>query len=168
MTKQLLLVRHAKSDWGDLSLKDFDRPLNARGYTNAPQMGERLFNKNIIPYAIVSSPALRAITTARLIADKLDIAPEKIIQNPLVYHASEIDLLAVVNHFDNALNLIALFGHNPGISEFANYLCNADIYSLPTCGMVLIAFDTNNWAEVSGNTGQLKWIDYPKNTAQNP
>lgn len=163
MKKQILLVRHAKSDWENFNLKDFDRPLNTRGFANAPEMGERLFSKNILPDAIVSSPALRAITTAQLIANKINFDPQKIIQNPNIYHATEINLLTIVNHFNNALNFVAIFGHNSGISEFANYLTHTNTYSLPTCGMVLITFDTDDWAAISGGTGKLLWYDYPKN-----
>jgi phosphohistidine phosphatase len=163
MAKQLLLIRHAKSDLGDLGLKDLDRPLNARGFTNAPEMGQRLFHKNILPDAIVSSPALRAITTAQLIANKIAFNPEKIIQNLNIYQATEAQLLSIVNQFDNALNFVALLGHNPGITEFVNYLSHANINNLPTCGMVLLTFDTNDWASLSGGTGQLLWYDYPKN-----
>ncbi len=162
MNKQLLLVRHAKSDWGDLDLNDFDRPLNTRGFANAPAMGERLKNKNILPDAIVSSPALRAITTAKLIASKINFDTEKIVQNLKIYEASELDLLKTVNQFDNTLNFVALFGHNGGISNFANYLTNSTIYNMPTCGMVLLMFDTDDWATVSGDTGHVLFYDYPK------
>lgn len=162
MKKQLLLVRHAKSDWVNFDLKDFDRPLNPRGFLNAPEMGERLSRKNILPDAIVSSPALRAITTAKLIANNLNFDTEKIIQNSQIYEASELDLLNVINRFGNNLNFVALFGHNPGITNFANYLADANIYNMPTCGMVLISFETDDWATISGATGQILWDDYPK------
>ncbi|TAH02820.1 MAG: histidine phosphatase family protein [Sphingobacteriales bacterium] len=162
MKKQLLLVRHAKSDWGNVGVKDFDRPLNTRGFANAPEMGERLNIKNILPDVIVSSPALRAITTAKLIAHKINFDTEKIVQIPQIYEASEFDLLKVINHFDNTLNFVALFGHNGGLSNFANYLTGANIYNMPTCGMVLISFDTEDWATVSGGTGEVLWYDYPK------
>lgn len=166
MKKQLLLIRHAKSDWGSLALKDFDRPLNARGFFNAPEMGKRWLQKNIFIDAFVSSPAMRAITTAKLIAIEIAFDTEKIIKNPSVYHATQQQLLSLVNKFDNNFNSIALVGHNPGLSEFANYLTNSDNYNLPTCAMVLITFDTDNWDEVSGGTGEVSWFDYPKNTPE--
>jgi phosphohistidine phosphatase len=166
MAKNLILVRHAKSDWGNFDLKDFDRPLNQRGLSNAPEMGKRLFQKNILPDAIVSSTALRAITTAQLIALEIGLAANKIVLNPHIYLATEFQLLNVINQFDNGFKLVAIFGHNPGISEFANYLTNSNIYNLPTCGMVLITFDTDDWATISGATGKLVWYDYPKNNPQ--
>lgn len=162
MAKQLLLIRHAKSDWGNFDLKDFDRPLNQRGLQNAPEMGERLFIKNILPDGIVSSPALRAITTAQLMANKIAFNSEEIIQNPNIYLANDQQLLSIVTSLNNNLNIVALFGHNPGITDFANYLTHTNIYNLPTCGMVYISFDTDNWKTVSGGTGQLLWDDYPK------
>lgn len=163
MKKQLLLVRHAKSDWGNSGLKDFDRPLNKRGFANAPEMGERLKNKNILPDGIVSSPALRAITTAKLIAYTINFDIEKIVQKPQIYEATELDLLNLINNFDNTLNFVALFGHNPGVTNFANYLAHADIYDMQTCSMVLISFETDNWEIISGGSGKLLWYDYPKN-----
>ncbi len=163
MKKQLLLVRHAKSDWGNSGLKDFDRPLNTRGFANAPEMGERLKNKNILPDGIVSSPALRAITTAKLIANTINFDIEKIVQKPQIYEATELDLLNLINNFDNTLNFVALFGHNPGVTNFANYLAYTDIYDMQTCSMVLISFDSDNWEIISGGCGKLLWYDYPKN-----
>lgn len=162
--KQLLLVRHAKSDWEDYNIKDFDRPLGSRGFLNAPEMGRRLKSKNSLPAAIVSSPALRAITTAKLIAGEINFDPKQIIQNPNIYEASEQALLNIVNKFDSNVNFIALFGHNPGITNFANYLADANIYNMPTCGMVLINFDTNDWLTITGGTGQVLWYDYPKSS----
>lgn len=166
MAKNLIVVRHAKSDWGNLGLKDFDRPLNPRGLSIAPEMGKRLYQKNILPDAIVSSPALRAITTAELIANEIGLPANKITLNPNIYEANELQLLSVVNKFDSEFNLVALFGHNSGLTDFVNYLTNSNIYNLPSCGMVLITFDTDDWATVSGATGELVWYDYPKNNPQ--
>src|SRR6476661_7755135 len=98
MAKKLLIVRHAKSDWGKLTLQDFDRPLNERGLANAPEMAQRLLKNNNIPQKIVSSPALRAITTCKLIAQALGITEENIQLNSRIYEAHYQDLLAIVNN----------------------------------------------------------------------
>ena len=76
--KQLLIVRHAKSDWGNAGISDFNRPLNERGIINASLMGKRLKVKGILPNALISSPALRAITTAKLITYELGFSYENI------------------------------------------------------------------------------------------
>jgi len=162
MAKQLLLVRHAKSDWGDASLNDFDRPLNKRGHANAPEMAQRLVNQEITPELIVSSPALRALTTANYFAKAWQIPSDDIQQESEIYEANVKALLSVVASFDDELNQIALFGHNPGLTDFANYLSNAHIYNMPTCSVVLIEFPFDDWEEISANTGKVLLFDYPK------
>ncbi|MBC7913981.1 MAG: histidine phosphatase family protein, partial [Pyrinomonadaceae bacterium] len=104
--KQLLIVRHAKSDWNTDASSDFDRPLNKRGARDAPEMAERLLKKHIIPQLIVSSPALRALTTAKYFADVFNIDKKLIQTEPSIYEASATTLLSVVNKLDNRFNLV--------------------------------------------------------------
>ena len=162
MAKQLLLIRHAKSDWNNAGLRDFDRPLNKRGNVNAPEMAARLFKQNIIPDLVVSSPALRAITTAKYFAETWQIESTKIQLEKTIYEANIKSLLAVVNHLDHQFNHVALFGHNPGLTDFANYLSRANIFNMPTCSVVMITFPIDNWNEVSADTGDVVFFDYPQ------
>jgi phosphohistidine phosphatase len=162
MAKQLLIVRHAKSDWGNAGLHDFDRPLNKRGQANAPEMAQRLVKQQIVPELIVSSPALRALTTAKYFAKAWQINTSSIQKEKEVYEANVKTLLSVISNFDDKLNLIALFGHNPGLTDLANYLSNAHIYNMPTCSFVLIEFPFDDWEEISANTGKVLLFDYPK------
>ncbi|WP_316794173.1 SixA phosphatase family protein [Pedobacter frigoris] len=162
MTKQLLLVRHGKSDWGNSHLADFDRPLNPRGHRNAPEMANRILNKNLVPELIVSSPALRALTTAKHFAQVWNKAPEQILEKPEIYEANTSTLLGVLNGLSDDYNRIAIFGHNPGFTDFANYLSDAGIYNIPTCGTVLIEFTADHWSEISHHTGKLIEFDFPK------
>lgn len=163
MSKQLLIIRHAKSDWGDFNLPDFDRPLNKRGKQNAPEMAKRLVKKNLFPQQLVSSPALRAITTAKLFAEELGIKKSEIVKEPGIYEALSKTLLDTINHFDEGFDFIALFGHNPGLTQLVNDLCSSDIYNIPTCGMALINFPFDKWELLSRGTGELIFFDYPKN-----
>ena len=162
MAKQILLVRHGKSDWGNSHLSDFDRPLNARGHRNASEMAARARSKDQVPQLLVSSPALRALTTARHFCEVWQMTADKIQTELSIYEANTKTLLSVVNDFDNKYDRIAMFGHNPGFTEFANYLSDAGIYNLPTCGTVLMEFDTDKWAEISNDSGRLIAFDYPK------
>lgn len=164
MAKQLVLVRHGKSDWGNANLKDFDRPLNNRGKENAPEMAERLFNKNFKPDILVSSPAKRAFTTAKYFAKQYAIDKSDILLEPSIYEANIKALLNVVNDLDNSYNKVIMFGHNPGFTEFVNYLADAKIYNIPTCGMVMLTFPFDEWSLVSAHTGELVFFDYPKNS----
>ncbi len=163
MAKTLLLIRHAKSDWGDLMLSDFERPLNHRGEINAPEMAKRLVKRELFPKQFISSPALRAITTAKYFAKELHINPSDIIQEKEIYDALTNSLMEVVNNLDESSNFTALFGHNPGITGLVNYLINQEISHLPTCGMALIKFPLDQWKMVSSGTGELVFFDFPKN-----
>jgi len=162
MAKQLLLVRHGKSDWGNLDLKDFDRPLNKRGKENAPEMAERLLSKSFKFDLIVSSPAKRAKTTAKYFAEAYHTSEIQFEES--IYEASATTLLQVINKLDDSANTVMMFGHNPGFTDLANELSHADIYNIPTAGMVLISFPFNSWSMVSKGTGELVFFDYPKNS----
>jgi len=165
--KQLLIVRHAKSDRNDPTLDDFDRPLNERGHKNAAEMAMRLLKQDIIPRQIVSSPALRAISTAAYFADTLDIDRSEIIKVPEIYEASASTLLKVINNLSDESDLTAVFGHNPGLSEIAYQLSdNAGLENLATTGMVLIEFPFDKWSMVSRGTGKLLLYDFPKNSPE--
>jgi len=166
MTKQLLLVRHGKSDKENFNLKDFDRPLNHKGNKNSVAMAEKLLKKGVTAPLIVSSPALRALSTAKHFADVWNIPVEKIHTNLSIYEANTTALLQVVNGFSNNYQTIAVFGHNPGFTDFANYLSDADIYNIPTSGVVRIEFDLDDWAEISKHTGRLLLFDFPNNTEE--
>lgn len=160
--KRLLLIRHAKSDWEDRNMADFDRPLNPRGLGNAPEMGMRLLKRGLKPELFVSSPAKRALTTAISIAEVFRIKKKSIQQEKNIYEASASSLLKIVNGFDNNYDFIAMVGHNPGFTDLAVNLCDCDIYNIPTCGMVLLEFTFADWKMVSAQTGEMKLFDYPK------
>ncbi|MFB1023508.1 MAG: histidine phosphatase family protein [Vicingaceae bacterium] len=159
--KELYLIRHAKSSWGNSELKDFDRPLNHRGLVSAPEMGRRLSTKNLIPDAIFSSTAVRAMSTAKLVRDQLG-SHVKIVKEPNAYHASAFLLLQIVNSVSNDLNSVFLVGHNPSLTDFAEYLTNEQFGNLPTAAVVGIRFSIEDWGLVSGSTGTLVFYDYPK------
>lgn len=162
MNKQLILVRHGKSDWAVNGMADFDRPLNHRGHKNAPEMANRLCMRNLIPHQLVSSPAKRALSTAQHFAESWGIKKAAIDLQETIYEANPTALLKVINQLDNQFQRIALFGHNPGLTDMVNYLADAHIYNIPTAGLVVIDFPFDNWAMVSQHTGKLFLFDFPK------
>lgn len=162
MNKKLLLIRHAKSDWADANLSDFNRPLNHRGLQASVEMAQRIAVQKLVPHKIVSSPAVRAISTCELMVKTWHKDVKEIQQRSEIYEANLSDLLKIVNHFDDADDYVALFGHNNGITDFAVYLTDADIFNIPTCGIVLIEFPFESWKLVSKNTGEVLMYDYPK------
>ena len=162
MVKNLFLVRHAKSDWSIPGQKDFDRELNARGSNDAPRMGRKLYELDVRPDLIISSPAARAKYTAEFIAEQLRYDTEKIILNDEVYEASVRSLLAVINDIPDDYHRVIIVGHNPTFTYIAENLTKKNIDNIPTCGVVNIEFQIDSWKEVSGDMGTLKWFIYPK------
>jgi len=160
--KILYLIRHAKSSWKHPELDDFDRPLNKRGERDAPDMGQRLADKEISPDLMLSSPANRAITTCKTIAKALDYPEEAIETNEKIYLASTSELLETVQQVDDTWNTVFLFGHNPGFTDFANRLTNEYLDNIPTCGVFVIQFDVDSWAKMGFGKGNKVFFDFPK------
>ena len=159
---QLTLIRHAKSSWDNPALSDFDRPLNKRGMKNAPLMGKIINKRGLAFEQIVTSPALRAITTAHLIAGKTRFPVEGIEQRQELYGASVHALLNCVQSLDNQYKRIALVAHNPGLTDFCNHLSGESIANLPTCAVAVIEFDLDDWRAVDQDMGRLVLYEYPR------
>src|SRR6266576_332308 len=132
--KTLFLIRHAKSSWDDPALSDKDRPLSDRGRRDAPKMGKRLAKRDVKPDLILSSPARRALTTAEIIAKKLDYKLKHIVVDDRLYAGAVHDLLNVVHKLGDKLERVMLFGHNPELTEFAHRL-SSEITRMPTCAV---------------------------------
>jgi len=145
--KTLLLIRHAKSSKDDPTLADRDRPLSDRGLRDAPRMGERLARRDVHPDLILSSPAVRALSTAQLIADALGHPRTAIVADGRLYESTPPALLAVVRETDDRHRTLMLVGHNPEISALAHRLA-PDINDLPTCAVLECGFDAASWADV--------------------
>lgn len=160
--KELLLIRHAKSAWGDPALSDRDRPLNARGKRDAPFMGSLLRFRSLEPDRIVSSPARRAVKTARLIAAQVGYDKDAIAVEEAIYLGGAKALIGLVQELGDAAERIYLVGHNPDISEAASRLTGESLGDMPTCSIVAIEFPVESWAHVMEGTGRLKFFDYPK------
>lgn len=160
--KELYLIRHAKSDWNDPSLSDFDRPLNPRGMRNAPMMGKLLAKESAVPDLIVSSPALRAKTTALIFAQALQVATDAIRFEPSIYEASVQSLLYLVAALPDDAERIFLFGHNPGLTELANLLGDLSIENMPTASVVGIRFEVDAWHDAGKRRGKTIRFEYPK------
>lgn len=162
MRRTLTLVRHAKSSWNNDNLSDFDRPLNNRGLKNAPEMGRRLADASYAVQNIISSPAIRAITTASIIAKEIGFDAQQIVLNDGIYDASLDSLINIVSNIDDRVSSVMLVGHNPGFTSLCNILSNAKIDSMPTCSIAQIQFDVDTWASITEHPGKLIDFDYPK------
>jgi len=160
--KKLLLIRHAKSSW-DFYNEDFDRPLNDRGHRAAPEMAARLLKKDIKIDAFISSPAVRALATAAYFAKAYHVKQHQIITIPALYHASTEVFLSVIEQADDNDKTIAIFSHNPGITEFVNRQTNTRIDDMPTCAIFGIKADIKSWKDYSEAAKEFWFFDYPKN-----
>lgn len=159
--KHLFLVRHAKSDWGNPGLTDFERPLNERGNRDKKTMGKRLRNKSIEISSFISSSAKRTNQTSMALAKEIEFNTQDIQFFEELYHSSPSVMLSFINKTKNEHNNLMLVGHNPGISMLCDYLCNYSV-DFPTLGIAKITFQTEDWMEVSTQTGTLEWFDFPK------
>lgn len=160
--KILTLVRHAKSDWKDSKLTDQQRPLNRRGKRDAPMMGKRIVNHGIRPSLIIASPAVRAWTTATLVAREIGYPIEFLQREDTLYLASLDDLISAVMAQDDGFNSLMVVAHNPGLTQFANYLSPGLTNNLPTAGVVSVQIDRDDWNLHERPTCELLVHDYPK------
>jgi phosphohistidine phosphatase len=166
--KKLIFVRHAKSDWGNESLKDIDRHLNDRGYDDAYLMAKWLGENIGIPDLLMSSPATRAISTAFIFARHLGVPESKVKIAEGIYESTSAELLGVISQSDNAHSVVCIFGHNPTLTTLANEL-NKDLAfdNLPTCGVIAIELNINSWKEIQkAEEGKLLIYKFPKSFKQ--
>lgn len=162
MTKKLLIVRHAHAEDYASSGKDFDRVLTSKGEASAVEMAKTLAQTGCSPQLLCSSPALRAKKTAELFAETFAYPVAKINFIDNIYEAGLYNLMGIINRFDNALDTIAIFGHNPAFTYLADYVGNQPIDGLPKAGMVLVHFEATDWASITQGSGTTQWLRSPK------
>jgi phosphohistidine phosphatase len=155
-------MRHAKSEWADASVRDIDRPLNERGSHDAPRMGKLLRDKSICPALIISSDAVRALTTAQLVARELGYPIDRIRTNHALYLASPDTLLEVLSSEGDDYTDVMLVAHNPGMTELANRIVAKRIDNLPTCGVFMIETDLPVWGALMDKPGSFTGFLSPK------
>ena len=162
--KTLYLMRHAKSSWSFDDLSDRERPLNDRGRDDAPAMGQALAKRQPALDLIVSSPAVRALSTAALVARELDYPSANIKVEADIYEADLDTLLAVVRALPDTASNVLLTGHNPTVTDLGNYLLPTSglTTEMPTAGVLCLRFHTDTWAEVGPGNAEFHFFDYPK------
>jgi phosphohistidine phosphatase len=158
--KTLYILRHAKSSWDDSDLADFDRPLNDRGKTTAPFMGEVMQRNGYAPAVIISSPAVRARETAKL-AKQAGALEADIKLEERIYEASPQALQQVISEVDDRFDSAMVVGHNPGMEGFIRLLTGKS-EPMPTASLAIIDLDTPSWAAIKPGSGTLTRIIRPK------
>lgn len=144
--KHLWLARHAKSDWSEEGLSDFDRELNKRGLRDAPAMGRWLAARGVKPQVMVTSPARRALHTAELLAEGMGFSKAFIFHEPRIYEAHTGELQEIIEESDDNLDHLMLVGHNPGMTQLVNILGGGPLDNLPTCSIAALTYDVESWA----------------------
>lgn len=161
--KTLLLVRHAKSSWDDITQSDFDRPLNERGKTDAPKMGKRLRKKDVKIGVFISSPAKRAKKTAEYFIKEFDRDKDEIVLVSALYDAGVNNFSDTVKEIEDKYKSAAIFSHNPGITGYANLLVEkASIDNMPTCSIFAVKADVEKWKDFAKAKKEFLFFDYPK------
>jgi phosphohistidine phosphatase len=163
-TRRLTLVRHAKSDWSLPGQQDWDRVLNKRGQQDAPEMARRLRSRKLRPDLILTSPAVRGLTTASVMARELRVPAEHIAADERLYLADPLDIVEVVRELGGDAKHVMVVGHNPGITECANRLSAGEhIDNMPTCAVFTACFRLEDWSQLDWESGLEAEFDYPRN-----
>ena len=160
--KTVYFVRHAKSSWDDPSLRDIERPLNKRGKRDAPFMGKLLFGRGVKPDRLISSPANRALTTARHFAKAFGVPDSEVEIDKRIYDAYPEDILDIVQELPADYSTIMVFGHNPTFTGVANLFTGNYISNVPTCGVFRVDADIDSWLDFQEGKGRLTEYHYPK------
>lgn len=166
----LVLVRHAKSSWGDALLADHERPLNDRGRRDAPIMAQRLMEAlapimHTVPNLWLVSTAVRTQRTWQLMASAWPTSTHK--QNePSLYNASVQDMLAVIAAVPEGHSSLGLIAHNPGTSLLLAHLTgDPHLGEVPTCAVAAVLCHAPSWAALTPGTAELLYYGYPKDVA---
>jgi phosphohistidine phosphatase len=167
MARELLILRHAKSDWDSSAASDFERPLNRRGKQDAPKVGTWLYREGLVPDRVISSPAERARQTAIKVCKRLEIAKNRIFWEPDIYEASLEDLLGVLARCPDAAATVLLIGHNPGLEILLHHLCGDDLDPpadgklMPTATLARLEMP-EHWSPLLRGCAQLVSITRPR------
>lgn len=161
---RLLVVRHAKSSWKHPELQDHERPLNKRGREDAPLMGRVLKARGQNVDRFYSSSAIRAFLTAKLLAKELACDLTAVQESEELYNADLYLMLDVIrNKVPGNERTVAVIGHNPTITDFANYLiAGQEELDFKTCAIAAIDFHVDRWDQIAPAKGELAFFEYPK------
>lgn len=146
-------------------MSDADRPLNERGKKDAPEMAKRLKEKGLKIDLFLSSTAKRARKTARLFAEEFDVKKDDVEEDGKLYEADVNAFFKVIEELKNKHDVVAIFSHNPGITDFVNALTTVRIDNMPTCGIFAVQAETDDWEKFKDAEKKFLFFDYPKSSA---
>jgi phosphohistidine phosphatase len=161
--KTLLIIRHAKSGWDNTARTDFERTLADSGISDAEMMSRRLIERGIKIDGFVSSPARRAQQTATIFMNAYKANEENLLLIPSLYEASVKHFYEAIATFNNGDNTVALFAHNPGVTDFVNSTGCSQIYNMPACAVFGLTINANHWKEFENAKKEFLFFDSPQN-----
>ena len=166
--RTLYVLRHAKSDWGDASLRDFDRPLNGRGRKSAKAMGHELRERGLTPDLVLLSPSARTTETLARVEEGFGASFEKV-EESSIYLAENEALVALIRNAPAKSERLMIVGHNPGMHELVLLLANGPrdlreeaAAKFPTGAMAEISFDVGDWSDVTPGSGFIRSFLKPR------
>jgi len=163
MSKKLCIIRHAHAADPTATTTDFDRPLTLKGKSEAKAVGHFLCKEGYIPSSIISSCALRALSTAKIIASECDYAEHAIVTDPSLYHADIDTILSLIAGVADTHHRLYIVGHNPVLSELVNYLIPAihRSHALSPCCVAQLELAITHWTDIAAHCGELSHFSFP-------
>ena len=158
--KKLILIRHAKSSWKDMSLTDFNRPLNGRGKFDGPLMASYLRNRFVNVDYLHSSSSIRTFETSKYFINQIHFG--KIQYDDSLYHCSSSSLLEMIMNYSDDYQSAVIVAHNPGLTNLINNITNISMDNLPTAGIAEIEFNCDYWSKISNENSNLVDLKFPK------
>jgi len=159
--KLLYLLRHAKSPQSIDVPTDMDRPLNERGYGDIQRIAKKVAAEKVRIDSIVSSPAIRAFSTALILARAIKYAEDRIVLNKRLFDSSAGDYIEVITSSEDSVNSLLIAGHNPAISDALNRLSRGEITEMPTSSLACLTFDTDSWQRIDKLPSEIKFFFHP-------
>ena len=158
--KKLILIRHAKSSWKDMSLADFNRPLNGRGKSDGPLMASYLSNRFDNFDFLHSSSSVRTFETSKYFIEQIQFG--EIQYDDSLYHCSATSILNMIRSYSDNYQSVMIIAHNPGLTNLINNITNVSLDNLPTTGLAEIEFNINSWSNISYENSNLVDLKFPK------
>lgn len=162
MKRTLFIIRHGKSSWDVEGLDDIERPLAPRGTMNAETMASRLLEKAEVPELILSSPACRALNTALIMSRIWGLDPGALQIHDTLYMAYLTEIEEVVGGVPDHIKKLAIFGHNPSFTMYANQFLDNPLDNLPTAGVVIVTLESDSWKKINRSHVRKLYVDTPK------
>jgi phosphohistidine phosphatase len=160
MSRELLILRHAKSAWDTDAATDFERPLAKRGRKASPRVGRFLSKQGLVPDFVVASPAMRARQTVIAVCGQMDISPDQISWDDRIYGGWTASLVSVLTDCPNDAKRVLIAGHNPGLENLLQALCHhrvpipPDGKLLPTAAVAHLQIDSK-WSNLDSGVARL-------------